>query len=183
MRKDRFAVRGDRRYVANHTKLFALRPALHRRVCDQRHNKDKRAIAVLRRDFPDAEIRLEKSLDCMVAPSLKAQLLGYRLFDAAGSIQTAHVGGFSHIRASKFESKDAKRTEMWVRRLRLNHRVRGTFRELGWGEFLDPAYEERLAALEAYVESQPNLRALSTSLGPSLDEVHFERLYDQLVPS
>jgi hypothetical protein len=179
VRTDRCAAVGECVYYACKTYLLALPPLAHERLCDQRHNKDTEGLERLRLGFPHARITLNKDMDTMVQPSLKAQLLGLRMIDIEGKVPAAHVGGFSHIDTKKFDQ--AGRNSMWITRLRLNNRVLRTFLDLGWAAHIDPDYAERLANMTRLVESTTDLRILRDTLPPTTHETNFERIRKEVL--
>lgn len=147
-----WGLRGKRGFVlgASHhapinTILFSFRPGFHTAVNRQAFTKDESALKHLQHEFPGLQAELQRGIDSMMAASIRAQLLGFRIDDLKPHIGLCHVGGFSHIKPSKLSAeKEAGRLATWCQRVRLNLRVLNFMDRLGWNTQIDGDYRQNV---------------------------------------
>lgn len=167
------------RYTAIRTNLFSLNAELHERLNRQRYNKDQIAVERLQKEFPEARLRLG-NIDTMIGSSLRAQAHGYRVIDVAEHVPHCHIGGFSHLKAAKFEDfkKPERRAsiEGLLGQARLLPRVIAYFDERGWGGRVDGSYRENVAHMLAFINSHEVLRQLMAELPKTAREQAFEQV-------
>lgn len=170
--------------VAIKTNLFTVNTALHLALNQQRFTKDEKALRHLKRELSGLDIDVGRGLDSMVLGSLRAQSHGKRVIDVEDRVSACHVGGFSHIKASKFSGKGEQATDevvdTWVRRVRLIARVMSIFRERGWDGFVDPQHAAIVANAGELVRANPDLNRRLAELPPSSHERAFGSVLSKL---
>ncbi len=177
LRKERTLHVGEPVYQAMKTVLFTLSPAIHNAVNTQMANTDHQAAKALAREFPAATLVLGPFADTQVIASLRAQALGYQVIDVETKVSACHVGGFSHLSASKLrEGQSSLSTDRWLQRLRLHQRVCEEITRRGWGQWLDHRNLKSAAAMRQAIERDAVLSAKWTSLKRSKDEKIFDSL-------
>ena len=166
-------------HTAIRTNLFTLNTAVHNELNQQRYNKDGRAADLIKTEWPDANIKLG-NMDTMIGGSLRAQAHGYKVLDVMESVPHCHIGGFSHLKASKFKDHESPERLESIRGLlaqaRLLARVLEYFDQRGWGSWVDRAYREDVARMKAFINSQETLRQMQSEMPPASREIVFEQV-------
>ncbi len=182
LRNNRCMSIDGRSFLPIKTNLFTLNTSAHRALNQQRFNKDARALALLRGEYPQASL-VAPNIDTMIAASLRAQARGLEVIDIDEHIDYCHVGGFSHLSINKFfgfEAPENRQTiEAWLARLRLLTRVLDHFLALGWEPFVEKDYRVRIDKARAFVAANPFLDSLMRKVAAT----RHEQVFDQLFPS
>lgn len=178
LRENREMILNESRYVAMTTSLFSVNTAAHLELNTQRFNKDVRAAELLKSEFPQAKINAP-AMDTMVVASLRAQAHGLRLIDIDAEVGYCHVGGFSHLRASKFTEHEADRVrlDMWLARLRVMIKVLDLFDRRGWGARVEASYRSNINTAIHHVRQDSFLAQRFEEVDPNRDEVFFDKLF------
>ncbi len=170
-------------WVAMRTNLFTLNTALHTALNSQRYNKDQRALDALRREYPRGRLQVN-AVDTQIAASLRAQARGYRVIDVGAEVPHCHIGGYSHLKASKFKDFDQPERLASIRGLlgqaRLLPQVIAYFDSRGWGRFVDAAYRGDVARLVEHIRSVEALQAMLENLPPAPREEMFAHIVGKL---
>lgn len=165
------------------TNLFTLNVEAHMRLNKQRFNKDVRALDLLSKSYPDAELQAP-NIDTLIAGSLVAQAEGFRVINVDEKLAYCHVGGFSHLRTNKFfgfEAPENRPTiEAWLARLRLLTRVLDHFLARGWENFVDKDYQKNISKARAFVAENPILEVLMRTVAPTRHEQVFDQMFPRL---
>lgn len=179
LRQNRHMVLNGETYFPIKTNLFTLNTSAHLALNTQGFNKDARALALLKDEFPDADL-VAPNIDTLIAGSLRAQAHGLSVVNVDDDVSYCHVGGFSHLGVNKFngfDSPENRRTvESWLGRLRVMTKVLDHFLAIGWERFVDPDYRLNIERARQFVEQTPLLRQTMHELTPT----RHERVFDQL---
>ena len=179
LRKNSTVTLGSKVHTAIRTNLFTLNTAAHNKLNQQRYNKDGRAADLIKTECPDANIKLG-NMDTMIGGSLRAQVHGYKVLDVMESVPHCHIGGFSHLKASKFKDHENPERLESIRGLlaqaRLLARVLEYFEQRGWGNWVDRVYREDVARMKAFIDSQGKLQQMLAEMPPVSREIVFEQV-------
>ena len=179
LRKNSTVTLGSKVHTAIRTNLFTLNAAVHRELNQQRYSKDGRATELLKAEFTEALLEVG-NIDSMIGGSLRAQVHGYKVLDVMESVPHCHIGGFSHLKASKFKDHDNPERLESIRGLlaqaRLLARVLEYFDQRGWENWVDRVYREDVARMKAFVNSQETLRQMQSEMPPASREIVFEQV-------
>lgn len=186
LRKNSTLTLGSSTFSAIRTNLFSLNTRLHSQLNEQRFNKDGRAAAHLRTEFPNGHLELG-NIDTMIGGSLRAQAHGFRVIDVQEQVRHCHIGGFSHLKASKFKdfSNPARLQSIQglLSQARFLPKVIDYFDHRGWSRLVDAPYRHDVAAMLQYIDSIPELRTLKEALPISAREQIFEEVTHKLESS
>lgn len=179
LRKNHAISLDQKKFSSIRTNLFTLNTRLHKELNQQRYSKDERAGRRLSQEFPSAELTLG-TMDSMVCGSLRAQAHGYRVIDVENYVPHCHIGGFSHLKASKFANYQSEARRPFIAGLlgqaRFLPRVIQYFDERGWSARVEGEYRLRVNEMLHYLHSVPELDSWMNSLPVTSREEIFERV-------